>query len=233
MKILALECASVSASVCIYENGKVIGEDFVRSGLTHSQTLMPMLKKVLDKTTTDIKTVDVFSCTAGPGSFTGVRIGVSAIKGMADAQNKPCFSTSTLETIAYPHRNFDGVVCAVMDARCNQVYTASFSGSERLFPDEAILIDELGEKLKKLNKKVILAGDGAELVYNKLNSTLPLLFIADEDKRYPTASSVAELTFEKINSGEKTISSKEILPMYLRLPQAQRELNNKLKKQGE
>ena len=226
MRILALECASVSASVAVAQDSECICSDFVKSGLTHSQTLMPMLEKLLTQNKIDINSIDVFACTAGPGSFTGVRIGVSALKGLAEPQNKPCFAVSAREAIAYPHRSFDGIVCSVMDARCNQVYTASFCGSERLFEDEAILIEELCEKLKKLKKTVIFAGDGAELVYNQLKDRLDCV-IADENERYPTAKSVALLTFEKLQNGESTFDSSELLPLYLRLPQAQRELNNK------
>ena len=226
MRILALECASVSASVAVAENGRCICSDFVKSGLTHSQTLMPMLAKLLLDNNIDISTVDLFACTSGPGSFTGVRIGVSALKGLAEPENKPCFAVSTLEAIAFPHRSFDGIVCAVMDARCNQVYTASFSGEKRLFDDEAILIDELFEKLTALNKRVLFSGDGAELVYNRLKDRLDCE-ISDEAERYPTAKSVAELSFEKLEKGEKPLNANELLPLYLRLPQAQRELNNK------
>lgn len=226
MRILAIECASVSASVAVTEDDRCLCSDFVKSGLTHSQTLMPMLEKMLMENSIDINSIDMFACTAGPGSFTGVRIGVSALKGLAEFNKKPCFCVSTLESICYPHRNFDGVVCAVMDARCNQVYTASFSGQNRLFDDEAILIEELGEKLKKLKKRIIFAGDGAELVYNKLKDTLDCC-IADESVRYPTAESVAKLAFEKTQSGDKPFDAEKLLPVYLRLPQAQRELNNK------
>ncbi len=226
MRILALECASVSASVAVADDGKCICSDFVKSGLTHSQTLMPMLQKIITDNNIDINSIDLYACTSGPGSFTGVRIGVSALKGLAEPKNKPCFAVSTLEAIAFPHRSFDGVVCAVMDARCNQVYTASFLEGIRLFDDEAILIDELLEKLKKLNKRVLFSGDGAELVYNRLKDTLNCE-LCEEAKRYPTAKSVAELTFEMLERGKKPINAGNLLPLYLRLPQAQRELNNK------
>ena len=233
MKILALECSSVSASAALTENGNIICSDFVRSGLTHSQTLMPMAAKMLSDSGEDIGSVDVFVCTAGPGSFTGVRIGVAAIKGMADAQNKPCFAVSSLETAAYPLREKDEVICAVMDARCNQVYTASFLKGERLSEDEAIMTDELAEKLLNFSKPVILTGDGAELVHGKLKDTVPVLSSILPDDCYMRAENAALLAEEKINNGEKTLSAKELLPVYLRVPQAQRELNNKNNKKGE
>lgn len=226
MRILALECASVSASAAVVDDGRVLGEDFVRSGLTHSQTLLPMLEKIIRENGIDTDTVDLFCCTVGPGSFTGVRIGVSAVKGLADAKRKPCFGVSALEAAAYPHRDFDGIVCPVMDARCNQVYTACFEGSVRKTDDEAMLIDELEQRLSDYGRPVLFTGDGAQLVYGRLKDRLDCS-IADIGTRYPTAVSVALLTEEKLNAGEKTVSSKELLPLYLRLPQAQRELNRK------
>lgn len=233
MRILALECSSVSASVAVTEDMNIIGSDFVRSGLTHSQTLMPMLENVLKANNIPINSIDVFCCTAGPGSFTGVRIGVAAIKGLADAQDKPCFSVSSLEAAAYPFKDFDGAVCAVMDARCKQVYTASFLNGERISPDEAIMIDELYERLLKLNKPVLLTGDGAELVYNELSGKINDLSYAEANSKYAKASSAALIAYEKIINGESLIPSEQLLPVYLRVPQAQRELNRKNKLKGE
>lgn len=230
MKILAVECSSLSAGASITEDFKVLGESYANVGLTHSQTLMPMIEGVLKTTGTDINDIDLFAVSAGPGSFTGVRIGVSAVKGLADAQDKPCFAVSSLESIAYPYKEFDGVVCSVMDARCNQVYTAMFENTQRICEDDAILIDELKQKIAALNKKVMLAGDGAAMVYNKLKDELDNIYLSPSQMQFAHASSVALLSYEKISNGEKTISSKELLPVYLRLPQAQRELNNKLKK---
>ena len=232
MKILAIECSSLSAGVAVTEDSKVLGESFVNVGLTHSQTLMPMVEGVLKSTATDIQNIDVLSVSAGPGSFTGVRIGVSALKGLAYSHDKPCYSVSSLESIAYPFKSFDGVVCSVMDARCNQVYTAFFENGKRISDDDAVLIDDLKEKIVDLNKRVILAGDAVNLVYNKLKDEIDNIFLPDSQMQYAHASSVALLTFEKLSSGEKTVNAKELLPMYLRLPQAQRELNNK-KTKGE
>ncbi len=231
MKILSVECSSLSASVALTQDEKVIAESFLNTGLTHSQTLMPMVENILKNTQTEISDVDVLSVSTGPGSFTGVRIGVSALKGLAAAQNKQCFGVSSLEAIAYPFKDSESVVCAVMDARCNQVYTASFLNGERISPDEAILIDELEEKLRNLGKKVVFAGDGARMCFERLKDKLPDVSSADPQRQYAKASSVCLLTYNKIcKNGEKTVSANELLPMYLRLPQAQRELNSKLKK---
>jgi len=124
MKILSVESSAASCSVALSDNGVLIGEEFTNVKLTHSETLMPMVKNILDNTKTDIGTVNVFAVSNGPGSFTGVRIGVAAIKGMADGVGKPCCGISTLETIAYPFFDRNCVVCSLMDARCSQVYTA-------------------------------------------------------------------------------------------------------------
>lgn len=102
MKILSVESSAASCSVALSDNGVLIGEEFTNVKLTHSETLMPMVKNILDNTKTDIGSVDVFAVSNGPGSFTGVRIGVAAVKGMADGVGKPCYGISTLETIAYP-----------------------------------------------------------------------------------------------------------------------------------
>ena len=126
MKILALDSSAVSASAAVLDDDKVLGEFFINTKQTHSQTLMPMVQQVLTQTKTSLEEMDLFAVSAGPGSFTGVRIGVACVKGMAFAQNKPCIGVSTLEAMAYPLSMLNGIICAVMDARCQQVYHALF-----------------------------------------------------------------------------------------------------------
>jgi tRNA threonylcarbamoyladenosine biosynthesis protein TsaB len=228
MTILSLDSTSVTASVAVTENGQILAENFINNGLTHSQTLMPLVEKTLADSGKSIKDVDVFAVTNGPGSFTGVRIGIACIKGMSDALNKDCFAVSTLEAIAEPLINEDVIACAVMDARCNQVYTAIFQNGNRLCEDKAVLIDDLCEELKQFNKKIVFIGDGAKLCYEKLSSTLCNVELADENIRYIHAASIGRLAYNKIKSGEPLVKSKTLVPFYLRLPQAEREL--KLKK---
>lgn len=242
MKILSLDSTSVTASAAITENGKTLAENFINNGLTHSQTLMPLVEKTLVDSGVSIKDIDLFAVTNGPGSFTGVRIGIASVKGMADALNKPCFAVSTLEAIAEPLKNEDVIACAVMDARCNQVYTAIFENGNRICEDKAVLIDELGEELKQYNKKIVFIGDGAALCYEKLcrggslcppaseTAILNNAELASESIRYIHASSIGRLAEDKINQGESLTDSAKLVPFYLRLPQAERELNNKLKK---
>lgn len=234
MKILSVDSSSVSASVAITENGATLAESFINNGLTHSQTLMPMVEKTLKDSGVSIKDIDLFAITNGPGSFTGVRIGIASVKGMADALNKKCMVISTLEAIAEPLKNEDSIACAVMDARCNQVYTAIFENGKRLCEDKAVLIDELGVELKNYNKKVVFIGDGSVLCYEKLKDIVTDISVADENIRYIHASSIGRLAEDKIENGEEPIDSAKLVPYYLRLPQAERELNNKnsLKKEN-
>lgn len=227
MKILSLDSSSVTASVAITENGKILSEKFINNGLTHSQTLMPLVEDALNDSCVSIKDIDLFTVTNGPGSFTGVRIGISAVKGMADALNKKCFAVSTLEAIAEPLKGEDVIACAVMDARCNQVYTASFNLGNRLCEDKAVLIDELGDELKQYDKKVVFIGDGSLLCYEKLHEIIQNCEVADENIRYIHGSSVGFVAEEKIKNQEELTDSANLVPFYLRLPQAERELNNK------
>ncbi|MBQ4572454.1 MAG: tRNA (adenosine(37)-N6)-threonylcarbamoyltransferase complex dimerization subunit type 1 TsaB [Clostridia bacterium] len=227
MKILSIDSSSVTASVAITENGKILSEKFINNGLTHSQTLMPMVEEAINESGVDLKDIDLFAITNGPGSFTGVRIGIACVKGMADALSKKCVAVSTLEAIAEPLKNQDVIACAVMDARCNQVYTAIFSEGNRLCEDKAVLIDELGEELKQYDKKIVFIGDGSILCYEKLCGIIQNCEVADENIRFVHGSSISFIAEEKIKNGEEPISSANLVPFYLRLPQAERELNNK------
>ena len=227
MKILSLDSSSVTASVAVTENGKVLGEGFINNGLTHSQTLMPLVAETLEKSGVSIKDIDLFAVTNGPGSFTGVRIGIASVKGMADALGKECIPVSTLEAIAQPLNTQDVIACAVMDARCNQVYTASFVAGKRLSQDRAILIDELADELKEYGKKTVFIGDGAVLCYERLKDKLDNISLADESIRYIHASGIGFIAEEKTGRGESPVNSAKLVPFYLRLPQAERELKNK------
>lgn len=230
MKILALDSSAVAAGAAIVEGGKVLGENFINVGLTHSQTLLPMVQSLLQCAGLTVKDMDVLAITHGPGSFTGVRIGVAALKGLAFADNKPCAAVSTLEALAYNLLGFNCIACAVMDARCKQVYNAMFDVSEegvtRLTEDAALKIDELPAMLSKYNKPIILVGDGAELCYNALKDIVPEIKLAPAHLRYQRAVSAA---FAAEKNGE-TVSAAELLPLYLRMPQAERELQLRKKK---
>ena len=224
MKILAVDSSAKSASVAVTENGRLISECFVNNALTHSRTLMPMIDNALSQADMSFNDIDALCVNVGPGSFTGIRIGVAAVKGLAAADNKPCAGVSTLESIAYNFADENCIVCAVMDARCNQVYTAIFrcNGSEiiRICEDKAVSIGELGEELSEYNEKIYLAGDGAEICFKAFSEKLENIVLPAENRRYQRAFGVA-LAAEKNNN---FTDSALLAPVYLRLPQAEREL---------
>lgn len=231
MNILAVDTSATSASVCVAQENKIIGEFSINTSLTHSQTLVPMIEQVSEKTGIALDNIDAIAVNAGPGSFTGVRIGVAAVKGIAFSRNIPCVSVSTLESMAYNMLDSECIVCAVMDARCSQVYNALFKVSngkvERLIEDRALSLADLKLNLQKFSEKIILVGDGAEITFNYLENSLQNVFLASVNNRIQKASSIACVAFEKIKNDE-TISASELMPVYLRLPQAQRELNKRL-----
>lgn len=226
MRIFAIDTSAKSASAAVVENGVIKGEFFINTMLTHSETLMPMTDAVLSATRLSLEDIDCFAVNTGPGSFTGLRIGIAAVKGMAYALDKPCAAVSTLESMAYNLGAPDTIVCAVMDARCDQVYNALFDVSGdtpvRLCDDRALTIDELEGELKTLDKKVVLVGDGANLCYSKMSG----VELAAENVRFQRASSTA-LAAEKLIKEGLTVTAEKLMPQYLRLPQAQRELLSK------
>lgn len=227
MRILSIDSSSVSASAAVTENSRILAEEFVNNGYTHSVTLMPIIEKVLKDSETAVSDLDLLAITNGPGSFTGVRIGIASAKGICDAANIPCFAVSTLEAIAKPLSAKDVLAVSVMDARCNQVYTASFYMGKRETEDRAILISELLNELKNEKRDIILIGDGALMCCEKMQSELCSIFVADEEIRLVHASNIGFLAEEKVNNGEDTMKSEKLLPFYLRLPQAERELKAK------
>ncbi|WP_101697975.1 tRNA (adenosine(37)-N6)-threonylcarbamoyltransferase complex dimerization subunit type 1 TsaB [Clostridium minihomine] len=236
MKILAIDSTAVAASAAVMEDDRLLGEFFIHTKQTHSQTLMPMVQQVLDCTGISINEIDLFAAAAGPGSFTGVRIGVACVKGMAMAQNKPCVGVSTLEAMAYNLSCPGAVVCAVMDARREQVYNALFQltkdGFQRLTPDRAISIEDLAQECKNFNSSLFLVGDGAKLCYNtngfqELSALLP-----PEPSLYQRAFGVGKAAYRACLQGQ-AVPAGELLPVYLRLPQAERELKKRLENQKE
>lgn len=225
MKILAIESSAKSASVAVTTDGQLISECFVNVSLTHSKTLMPMTDNVLKQADMTIKDIDAFCVNTGPGSFTGIRIGVAAVKGLALCENKPCAGISTLESIAYNFIDSDCIVCAAMDARCNQVYTAFFeckNGSvNRLCEDKAVLIDDLAEEISKTDSKVYFAGDGAEICFNAFKERFSNVILSAESRRFQRAYGTALVA---VNNKELFYDSSMLAPVYLRPPQAEREL---------
>lgn len=232
MKILALECSATPASAALLENGKILASAYANVKLTHSQTLLPMVENLLKSALTDISDIDGFAISNGPGSFTGVRIGISAIKGLSIAKKLPCVGVSTLRAMAQNFTDTNCIVCAVMDARCNQVYNALFDIEDGeitcLCEDRALLCDQLTEEIKTLSekgKKIIITGDGTDIFYPLVKNILNVK-ISSPQNRFQNAVGVGLTALENFQNGE-TVSPAELLPLYLRLPQAERELKQK------
>ena len=227
MKIFAADTSAKSASVALVENGVIKGEYFINTMLTHSETLMPMVDLLFKSVRVQPKDIDCFAVNCGPGSFTGLRIGIAAVKGMTFAFDKPCAAVSTLESMAYNLTAENAVVCAVMDARCSQVYNALFdiSGNKplRLCEDRALQIDQLISELRNIDKRIILVGDGANLCFERMSQELENIELSNENVRYQRASSTA-FAAEKLFEKGEILTSSQLMPRYLRLPQAQREL---------
>lgn len=229
MKILGIDSSAKSASVAITDGEKVLGSFYTNTGLTHSQTLMPMIEALLKNANITLDEIGLIAVNKGPGSFTGIRIGVAAAKGIADVKKIPVYGASTLGSMAYNLIDTDCIACCVMDARCAQVYNAFFDITDgkitRLTEDNADSIENVLSKLKNYKKNKILVGDGAEICYNNLNGD-DSIKIAHQANRYQSAVGVC---FEAMNMPNEYIESSRLVPEYLRLPQAQRELNKKLK----
>lgn len=226
MKILALESSATACSVALCEDERLIAQTFQNSGLTHSCTLMPMAESMLAQCGHRLSDVDVIAVAAGPGSFTGLRIGVSTAKGLAWAGDKPCAPCSTLESMAWQLAHMDGIIIAAMDARRNQVYNAVFRAQngrlERLSPDRAISLAELEEEIKKLEEVKILVGDGAQLCYNEWQERIADLRLAPVHLRAQTAWGVARAALELVRN-DGLVAGEQLVPVYHRLSQAERE----------
>ena len=229
MLMLSVDSSASPASVCLFEDGKILADYYLNSGFTHSQTLMAMVESVLNISGKSSQDIDVYAVNNGPGSFTGVRIGVSAVKGMAYAADKPCVAVSTLESMAYNYICQNVYVCTCMDARRNQVYNALYRVKndiiERICEDRAIAVKDLLTELNSLDSDIILVGDGAQLVFDSADD--PRIHLAPPHLRFQRASAVAQAALEKYNRGE-TLTPAALMPSYLRLSQAERERNAKL-----
>ena len=169
MKILALETSAKAVSVAVSENGRILAAGYQDTGLTHSRTLMPIVEHILKNTDLKLSDMDAIAVAVGPGSFTGIRIGVSAAKGLAFSVDKPAVGVSTLAAMARNVAFSDGLIVCAMDARRSQVYNANFSAENgvltRLTPDRAVSLDELAEEIRNDPRPITLVGDGAHLVY--------------------------------------------------------------------
>ena len=233
MLILAFETSAKAASVALTENGTLLGESYQNTGLTHSQTLLVMAEDLLKQNRKTVRDVGAVAVAEGPGSFTGVRIGVAAAKGFAWGGELPCVGVSTLEAMAQSLGVWEGYVCPVMDARRSQVYNALFrvhcGTYTRIREDRAISLQELGEDLQNCEGPVFLVGDGSNLCYNTLLESIPNLVLPKEHRMHQRAVGVALCAEEKLAAGDPGDGA-SLVPNYLRLSQAERERMEKQQK---
>jgi tRNA threonylcarbamoyladenosine biosynthesis protein TsaB len=229
MLTLAFESSAKAASVALCENGRLLSLVLQSSGLTHSRTLLPMAEDLLKNTEHTMDEIDCFAVACGPGSFTGIRIGVSTVKGLSWAADKPCIGVSTLAAMAWNGVSAGGLVCTVMDARRSEVYNALFRIEDgrpvRLCPDRALSLDTLMLELSDFQEVPYLVGDGAAVTEAFLKERGMNARLAPEPLQLQNAWGVA-----KEAEGKDPGSSQDLLPVYLRLSQAERERQARLKK---
>lgn len=224
MLTLAFETSAKAVSVALTQEGKLLGESYQNTGLTHSQTLLVMAQDLLRQCGRTVEDVTAVAVAAGPGSFTGVRIGVAAAKGFAWGRELPCYGVSTLEAMALSLGVYQGYVCPCMDARRSQVYNALFyvnhGTPRRLREDRAIALEELARDLEPLPGPIYLVGDGSLLAHRTLND--PALILPPEHAMHQRAVGVA-LAAEKLQAMGDPGDASSLTPNYLRLSQAERE----------
>jgi len=222
VKILAIESSAKPVSAAVCEDGKIIAQSFQNSGLTHSRTLLPLIEDLLKNSDLSYEDIGLVAVAKGPGSFTGVRIGVSTAKGISWAREIPAVGVSTLEAMAWQLSNTDDIICSVMDARRNEVYNALFEmrGGElkRLCADRALPLTELAAEMQMNGRTYRLIGDGAELVYKFMSEKGVNVKLAPENIRYQSAWGVAMAA-----KGKTAGDAGSLMPEYLRLSQAERE----------
>ncbi|MCH5198383.1 MAG: tRNA (adenosine(37)-N6)-threonylcarbamoyltransferase complex dimerization subunit type 1 TsaB [Oscillospiraceae bacterium] len=235
MTILGVESSAVSAGAAVLKDGKIISESYLNVGLTHSETLMTLVDTCLKNAGLTADGIDAFAVSKGPGSFTGIRIGISAVKGMCFGSGKPVYGISTLEAMAYGAAAEDVIICPVMDARCNQVYNALFTFNNkkltRLCPDRAIKLNELYDEIKNTDKRILLIGDGSDITKKYFEEQNFANFsVFSEIFKFQRACGVAFAAFLRYNEGDSGETGDALQPAYLRLAQAERERQQRSEK---
>lgn len=232
MYILALDSTAVTASAALWSDGSLMAQYMLNSGHTHSTTLLPMIRHMLETSGVSVDKIDCMACSVGPGSFTGIRIGIATVKGLAFGTDKPCIGVSSLEAMAYGMKSVNGIVCPVINARRTQYYSALFRIQDgavtRLTEDEVILGADLDGILAEYDEPIYLTGDGYESARGFI--TYPGLMYTPESCRWPTAFAVAEAAAYKIvhASPETVFTPEDLVPVYLRKTQAEREREERL-----
>lgn len=230
MKLLAIDTSSLTAAVALLDGDKLIGEYTLNHKMNHSQKLMPMIKELLNSCDTKPKEIDVFAVSLGPGSFTGLRIGIATMTAMAQALDKNVVGVPTLEALAYNLFNIKGLICPVIDAQKDLVYTALYQWTDgnmvEVMEQQVIRIDELISILKRESGKIFFIGDALERFGSNLKDGLGQQFAVPPFKfLIPSASSVAELARIKIEKGIKT----DIAPIYMRKSEAEVQYEKKMR----
>lgn len=236
MLIVALESTAAVAAAALVQDGVPVAQTALHSGNTHSTTLLPMVESLLAQTGKSISQVDLFACTVGPGSFTGVRIGAATVKGLAFGTDTPCVGVSSVETLAWGMRLCDGIVCPLIGARRTQYYSALFRVQAgevtRLSPDDVILDADLPAILAPYDEPIRLCGDGYRDAWR--SELHPQLMETPTMFRYPSAAAVADLAEHIYRSAPDTsvFTAAALAPVYLRQTQAERERAERLAAQN-
>ncbi|QZY54267.1 tRNA (adenosine(37)-N6)-threonylcarbamoyltransferase complex dimerization subunit type 1 TsaB [Crassaminicella profunda] len=236
MKILALDTSSIVATVAVMDEGQLIGEYIINHKRTHSQKLMPMIEALLKSCELTMEDIDLVAVAKGPGSFTGLRIGVATAKGLAHAVDIPVVGISTLDALAFNMPFSEGIICPILDARRSQVYTAVYKWDDECLNSieepMAVSVEELVEKLLERPEKVIFLGDGIganqEYLIEKLGDRA---IFPPNSVKMQRASSVAELAMERAQNGEIE-NYYELVPTYLRKSEAERQYEEKMRRCG-
>ncbi len=232
MLILSFDSTAKAASVALTEGTRLLGLSVTDNGLTHSELLLPMAERLLSEAGKSFEDIELYACNVGPGSFTGVRIGVALVKGLAFGRSIPVAAVSTLHSLAENAVPLDGILCPVMDARRSQVYNALFEMQNgeciRLTPDRAIAVDALLSELHQQypNKTIRVIGDGAPALM-KAGADFAALTPVPELLMRENAYSTARIAAKMVENGV-TLSARELSPVYLRMPQAERERLEKI-----
>lgn len=225
MKLLALESSAKAASCAVLSDGEPVASAWQATGLTHSRTLLPMAADLLKNSGLSLADMDAVAVAAGPGSFTGLRIGISAAKGLAWGAEKPCLGVSTLEAMAWPLCHLEGIVVCAMDARRRQIYNAVFhcenGALTRLREDRAISLEDAAADLRDLEGPMTIVGDGAALCYDYFLTAGVPCALAPAHLRLQSAVGVGMAACRLWPQG--AVSPQDLRPNYLRLSQAERE----------
>ena len=227
MRILAIDSTANTSTVAVLENDRLLSLFSANIKNTHSETLLPMVKSVLDTLKLTAGDIDAFAVSEGPGSFTGVRIGVATVKGLAFGKDKKCVGVSTIEALAQNLEGFEGIVCPIMNARRGQVYTGAFLNGKRIVEDQCMMLCDLIPMLEEYGVPIYFVGDGYSLIEKMEN---PLFAKTPEALRYQNAFSVGKVAYAKLMNGEFT-TDEGLRVEYLRKAQAEREREEKLERE--